>query len=210
MRSVRSIAASIAGTAVVAAGKFVAAAQTALRLQQRGRPLTPDERALLWSVYRDSIGYDGIRIVEGRAGLFGVNKRPFTLGNTIYLKHLDPTAHPSTLVHECCHVWQNQHEGSRYAVEALWAQATVRPNAYHWADEFGRGRASWREFNKEAQAQFLQDVYRSGKGASAAGTAGSFYDGDVIARDARFEHHGTDYTDFARDTIAYVRGLPPP
>jgi len=195
----------------VTLGHVVARVQTVVRLQRPARPLTPDERALLWNVYRDSIVYDRIRIVEGKAGAFSVNGRPFTLGNTIYLKRIDPASDPSTLVHECCHVWQNQHEGAGYAVRALFAQATVRPNAYHWADEFGRGRASWSEFNKEAQAQLFQDVFRSGTRASANREPGCFYDGDgdTIGDDARFEHHGTDHTDFAKETIADVRGLPP-
>ena len=192
MSGIRGIGASIAGRALVTVGQLIAVVQTVVRLQRRGRALTSEERALLWNVYRDSITYDSIRIVEGKAGVFSINKRPFTLGNTIYLKHIDPAADPWTLVHECCHVWQNQHVGSRYAVEALWAQARVRPSAYRWVDELGRGRASWRDFNREAQAQFLQDY------AEAGGSD-----------DARFEHHGTDYTDFARETIAYVRGLPP-
>ena len=183
--------ASIAGVVLVTLGRLAGLVQTLVRLQRRGRPLTADERALLGNVYRDSIAYDRIRIVEGRAGVFSINKRPFTLGNTIYLKHVDPAADPWTLVHECCHVWQNQHVGSRYAAEALWAQARVKPSAYRWVDELGRGRTSWRDFNREAQAQFVQDY------AEAGGS------------DARFEHRGVDYTDFARDTIAYVRGLPP-
>lgn len=201
MSGIGTAAASIAGRVLVTLGQLVALVQTLARLQRRGRPLTAEERALLWNVYRDSIVYDGIRVVEGRAGIFSVNKRPFTLGNTIYLKDIDPAARPDVLVHECCHVWQNQHEGSRYAIDALWAQLTVRPDAYRWADELGRGRTAWQDFNKEAQAQFLQDVHRS--------EAGSFYDGDPVRDDARFEHGGTDHTDLARATVTAVRGAMP-
>jgi hypothetical protein len=96
------------------------------------------------------------------------------------------------LVHECAHVWQYQHLGPRYAFDAVWAQLRRGRSAYDWAAELGRGR-QWRDFNREAQAEFLQDIARHRM---------SFYAADPAAR---FEFAGADHTDLARATVARVR-----
>jgi len=64
----------------------------------------------------------------------------------------------------------------RYLSEALWAQGTMKSDtssAYKWEDESTRGNYRWQDFNKEAQAQFIQDVFSGGflstPSANAAG-----------------------------------------
>ncbi len=173
--------AGIAGAVIMVGGKVVAFVQAVLGMQWP-RPLTDDEQAYLSTVYADSVDLAVVRVVPGFAGLFSLNRRPFTLGNTIYLKRAGGR---STLVHECAHVWQYQHLGGRYTFDALWAQATVKPDAYRWADELSRGRRHWRDFNREAQAQFLEEL-------AAAGLE-------------RFVVAGVDHTELARETLAEVR-----
>ena len=64
------------------------------------------------------------------------------------------------LVHESVHAWQFQHAGPRYAAEALWAQWRLGlARAYDWQREIADGRAEWMDFNREAPAQFIQDLY---------------------------------------------------
>jgi hypothetical protein len=110
------------------------------------------------SVFRGSVALDRVRVVPGPAGLFDVNDRPFTLGNTIYLKG---RTSPKLLVHECVHVWQYQHRGPRYAYDALMAQRRLGQGAYDWRAELARGKA-WADFNAEAQAEYVADHWAEG------------------------------------------------
>ena len=154
------------GWVVLLAGRLVASVQRLVGAEARARPLSQAELAMLREVFGDSIAYANIRSVQGRAGVFGVNQRPFTLGNTISLKGVDLTERPDILVHEAVHVWQYQHEGPRYATDALGAQVRYGyrgRGAYDWRAEVARGRTSWTEFNKEAQGSFIQEVWRSGE-----------------------------------------------
>jgi Domain of unknown function (DUF4157) len=121
--------------------------------------------------------------------LFSLSSRPFTLGATIYLKQRDGEA---LLVHECAHVWQYQHLGSRYTVDALRAQRKLRAGAYRWVDELGRGHRHWRDFNREAQAQLLEDIVRDGI---------DFF----VDERAWFRYERVDYTDLARSAVAEIR-----
>lgn len=143
--------AQVAGAVVLTLGRLVARVQS-----HKKRKLTEDETALLERVFLGSVALDRVRIVAGRAGLFDLNKRPFTLGNTIYLKGRDS---PKLLVHECTHVWQYQHLGPRYVFDALAAQRRLGPGAYDWKAELARGKAGWLELNAEAQAEYVADVY---------------------------------------------------
>jgi hypothetical protein len=185
----RHLPVAVAGGLLVVAGKAVALGQAAAGLQWRQRALTAEEHALLTAVFGDSVDLRAVRVVTGFAGVFSATPRPFTLGATLYLKD-DVT--PATLVHECAHVWQYQHLGCRYTADALWAQYRIKPSAYRWVHELGRGRQHWREFNLEAQAQFLEDIVHCGPQF--------FGDGK-----SWFTHRGVDYTDLAHATLAEVR-----
>jgi hypothetical protein len=165
------------------------------------------------------VALEKIRLVEGRAGLFGLNPRPFTLGYTIYLKDRDVSQEPALLVHECTHVWQYEHVGSSYTAEAVGAQWFV-DDAYSWEKEIGRDNTEWVSFNREAQASFLEDIYVHGKllvlrfdnkrGSIVTSSdeqkgGGVFYDADGRSKIGVFEFNGVDHTDRANRAVAVVR-----
>jgi hypothetical protein len=204
IRGFGDVLSSIVGAVIMILGKLVALIQAISGLQFNERPLKKEERDLLWRVYRGSIAFYNLRIVEGFVGLFSLNRRAFTLGNTMYLKGRSPATDRAALVHECAHVWQNQHQGSRYISDALWAQAGAR--AYDWVTELARGRDRWRDFNPEAQASFLEDVFRSGRRPPPPNAPGEFYDDDPVGADVEFTFGGTDHASLARESVADVRG----
>jgi hypothetical protein len=197
------VGSSLAGPVLVCLGKAVALVQAVLLAQRGERPLTPAERARLEQVFRGSVALYNVRVVDGFAGLFSANERPFTLGNTIYMKRREPERYASTLVHECAHVWQNQNVGTRYAIQALWGQRTV-PQAYHWELEAARGNERWDDFNREAQAQFLMHVWQQGRRGSDIG-AGAFYADDPVGDEVAFAWNGVDHTALALASVAHVR-----
>jgi hypothetical protein len=109
------------------------------------------------------------------------------------------------LVHECTHVWQYQHLGYSYTADSLWAQATS--DAYNWEAEFGQGHGRWQDFNPEAAAAFVEEVWERGRFGQAMGD-GVFYIDDPIGTNVSFtDPAGTDFTPFARVSIAYMRGF---
>lgn len=198
------IASGIAGAIVVVGGEIIAVFQTTFGLQNKERPLTKAEKELLRRIYRESLALYNIRIVEGRYGVFGINNRSFTLGNTIYLK--SNVAH--TLVHESLHVWQYQHHGSRYAGDAIGAQWFIQ-NHYSWESDIADGRTKWGDFNAEAQAQFVEDIFIFGSlttaGILTTGN-GVFYDAQPPVSTGAFNFNGTDHTNRANDAVAVIRG----
>lgn len=213
---------SAGGAVILVAGKFVSLIQRLLLLEIDERPLTDEERDLLSRIFTDSVLLDNVRIVEGRCGVFGLSRRPFAMGNTIYFKKMDPRVRPDILVHECVHVWQYQNVGARYAAQALMSQAIYGRGAYDWRAELGRGAASWKEFNKEAQAQLIQDIWsRSGISSGeveadksrpftraaatrATGDAGESR-GTGLTAVSKFVVGERDYTELALDSIAALR-----
>lgn len=66
----------------------------------------------------------------------------------------------------------------------------MKPSAYRWVDELGRGRREWREFNREAQAQLIEDMAK---------------DGYFAEKLPVFFHGGTDHTDLAERAVEEVR-----
>jgi hypothetical protein len=207
LRGLGDFFSGIVGAVVAVLGKLVAFIQAVLFMQLGERPLTANEKALLSNVYRKSVRLYNVRIVDGFAGLFSVNSRPFTLGNKIYMKNQSSVTYFSTLVHECCHIWQFQHEGTRYIAGALWAQFTLPGQGYDWEHEFKRGHFRWRDFNKESQAQFLGDVFDSGKQIPPKISPGEFYIDNPVGDNVQFSFSATDYTGLARESVTYVRGI---
>lgn len=96
----RNVPAGLGGGLIVVLAKVVELLQ-ALFLGVRGRLLTEDEQALLTAVFAGAVDLRAVRVVPGFSGLFGMSKRPFTLGGVIYLKRSEDRP---TLVHECVHV----------------------------------------------------------------------------------------------------------
>jgi hypothetical protein len=196
-RGIAGLASSAAGAAVYLAGVLVALAHRVGGLEAHARPLTADERRLLRAVFGDALALFNVRIVEGKAGVFDVNDRAFVLGNTIYCKRTDPRARPDILVHECVHVWQYQAIGARYTTDALGVQALRGAAAYDWQAELARGRSRWDDFNKEAQAQLIQDLWRQ-RAVTAAG------DGSAPAT---FRVGDVDHTALAVAALRSLRGI---
>ncbi len=202
------IVSPIIGAIIIILGKAVALIQSVFYAQDFERPLTHNEESQLRRVFKDALNYYVIRIIEGHSGLFGINSRPFTLGNTIYMK-TDAFA-IDILVHEVTHVWQYQQTGSRYASDALTAQWFV-DDAYNWQKEINdRGKSDWNDFNKEAQAEFFQDLWllgarRDTSGAILSTGNGTFFDADGTKTFGHFEVSGNNYTNIADRAVATVR-----
>ncbi len=209
VEGVGDVLAGLLGGLLGILGKTVEQIQAILGMQWGRRSLTRAERAVLEQVFRNSVALYNVRVVDGFAGLLSINRRPFTLGNTIYMKSardvMSPADYNKTLVHECTHVWQYQNLGYRYTMEALWAQWTLPDEGYRWQDEFGRGKSRWWDFNREAQAQFVEDVWQFGGYRTRFGN-GVFYTDDPIGSGVVFRDGGTNYTTFARDSINDMRG----
>jgi hypothetical protein len=146
---------------------------------------------LLENVFRGSLSLYNIRIVEGRTGILGVQSGVvFTLNNTLYFGSIMAADRPDVLVHECTHIWQYQNHGTRYLAEALVSQATYKSeedspiganSAYDWTMEASRGRPNWENFNKEAQASLIEDIWKEGSLSSGGITSvgkGVYYAAD--------------------------------
>jgi hypothetical protein len=198
----------IIGTIIVVIGKVIALVQSIFYLQGFERPLTDEEKEQLKRVFKDSLNYYVIRIIEGHAGLFGLNSRPFVLGNTIYMK--TETFGIDSLVHETTHVWQYQQNSNRYASDALAAQWFV-PDAYSWEREINlRGKDDWSDFSSEAQAEFFEDLWNHGELRDSSGKTlqrgnGCFFDADGKKYLGYFEVGGNDYTSIANKAVKTVR-----
>ena len=203
-RGLADIASGIAGAVIAIAAKLLALVQSMLFMQMGERPLNTDEKAILKRVYRNSVSLNNIRVIEGFAGLFNVNDRPFTLGNKIYMKKHNSATNPALFVHECCHVWQYHHEGTRYISDALWAQHTFK-DAYDWEAEIKRGITRWQDFNKESQAEFIMDLFNLGRRIPSTNIRGEFFDDDPIEANVEFKHRGIDHTDLAAQSVKHIR-----
>lgn len=220
LKGVGNILAGVAGAALAIGGAALALFQAAW-FGEHARLLTKEEAAAVERVYRASLDLRRIRIIAGHAHSFTSGQpqypeapaRPFTLGNRIFMQEVEPDRWISVVVHECGHVWQNRHVGTRYMAEALWAQSIhqmAKKDAYDWADELARGKTRWRDFNREAQSEFIESVWLDGKRTGLdPGEAGDFFDGEPLADDVDFG----SLTAFAQESIVYVRdrrpGSPP-
>lgn len=219
LKGLDDIVSGFVGAVVIIAGKILELFQTAILVQQPGRPLTKAEKDMLRRIYHHSLSLGAIRVNDRTAGLFGLNPWPFTFGNTIFLKGnnvdpADPAAEPVILVHESVHVWQYQHEGSSYIGRALGNAAFESATNANggWLQEIAAGRLRWVEFNKEAQAWFVEDVYTRGELRTPSGTAtavstgnGAFFDADGTDSHGHFEWSSVDHTGLADDAVEAIR-----
>jgi hypothetical protein len=191
-RGLIDTASGFAGGVLLVAGKFVSLVQIVAGVERK-RKLTDQEIAMLKLVFRTSVALYNVRVITGKAGIFGFNNRAFTMGNTIYMKDTAAGRWDQTLVHEATHVWQYQHLGSAYSSDALAAQLyyerVKKTSAYAWSDPtVNRGSMVWDDWNREAQAQFVEDIYANG-----------------AANGGRFTFRSTDYTALADATLLTVR-----
>ena len=203
-KGVADIFAGIAGAVIAVVAKTVALIHAVIFMQMGERPLNDHEKAIVARIYRNSIAVKNVRIIDGFAGLFSTNNRPFTLGNRIYMKQIASAKDPALFAHECCHIWQYQREGVRYIAEALWAQFFVK-NAYSWETEIARGKMHWQDFNREAQAQFILNLFNDGRRKPPALTAGEFFDDDPIGNNVEYKRSGVDHTELAQKSIVFIR-----
>lgn len=143
------------------------------------RALSGSERSKAASVFGGSINIDLVRVDEG--GLIGPSwtHREYTTFHTI-------TGwggiRDDTLIHELTHVWQYERSGAIYIAQAIHAQITLGgTGAYDYdgvaglqaAKSAGQGILS---FNREQQAQIVQDFYRIKTGRSPIFGTGSTAD----------------------------------
>lgn len=187
--------------------KLVAVIQTVIPLEGRKRRLNDKEKQLLERVFHHSLYLPNIRIDEGFAGMYSLNNLPFTVGNVIYLKN---RAEPELLLHECIHVWQYQHKGSRYITDALYAQWRNEDNTeYKWEQQISPTcDKQWVGFNVEAQGRFFEDIYTHGELLTGQTPTprgnGVFFEAN--GHKGRFLFHGKDHTLRANAAVSAVRG----
>jgi len=188
-------------------------------LLSEGRPLSEDEKNILREVFRTSLNPNKIRI-----DYFPFwNKYFFALHNTIYTPHKDQSIPPHLLVHESVHVWQYHHEGTKYLAQALLAQVqygfkNIPGNAYDWTAELSRGKTDWQDFNKEAAAQLIEEIWKEGEACIPSNEAeplevengcGVFFrmSAEDYNRKPRFisKRNHQDYTDLAIESMLMLR-----
>jgi hypothetical protein len=125
--------------------------------------LTEEEAKKAGSVFGSSINFHLVRVDEGAILGPAFSDRPYTSFHTInaWGKMSD-----DTLMHELTHVWQYEQAGAIYMPQALHAQITLGAlAAYDYGDIPGLQKAQSagqgiRSFNREQQAQIVQDFFR--------------------------------------------------
>jgi hypothetical protein len=198
------VAAGIAGALIAVVGKAVALVQVLLGIGWP-RPLSTAELAIIRRVFDGAIATYNVRVVDGSAGLFSRNNRPFVLGNMIYLKGFSAATNPEVLAHECTHIWQNQHIGAGYAAEALASQ--FWGIGYDWSKQ-ANANVAWVDFGREAQGQSVEDLYTVGGSRSGASGNGTFFAEADPARRS-FSFGAVDRSALGNDAIRTLRGVKP-
>lgn len=146
-------------------------AQYLMHLFMVTTPLTTEEREAIASVLGPAaMRYEDVRIAEGGILPFIFRRnggRGFCTWHTIHLQREGRHTRKdlSLLVHEATHVMQYERLGTTYIGEALYAQRKLGRGAYDYGGVEGLQKAlaeglALRTFNREAQAQIVQDYYR--------------------------------------------------
>ena len=149
------------------------------------RPLRPEELAEVEKVFGDGLDISVIHVNEGspipnwigRIGAFFRRTTPptqnaITLGNTSYFpialvtdqpQHTDWLRDMGWLMHELTHVWQYQHVGIRYLIEALMRPIYVYAPPGQTVDValsgFSKAGRTFQDFNREQQGDIVRDYY---------------------------------------------------
>jgi len=210
---------TIAGSTISVLSTLLILIARALGILSEGRPLSEDEKNILLVVFHKSLKPNKITI----AYFPFWKKYFFALHNTIYTPHKDLSIPPNLLVHESVHVWQYHHEGNKYLAEALLAQVqygvkNIPGNAYDWTAELSRGKTVWGNFNKEAAAQLIEEIWKEGAVCILSNGAEPLeveYGGGVFFsisaedynRKPRFisKRNHQDYTDLAIESMLMLR-----
>ena len=138
-----------------------------IRLLARVTPLTGEEIAAAVAVLGPkAVRYGDVRVAEdGLLRLvFALNRdRAFTTFYTLNLpaRGFHQRANFAILLHELVHVYQYERTGSPYLGQCIYAQAA---QGYGYGEEEGLHQAlmtgkHFRHFNREQQAQIVQDYY---------------------------------------------------
>jgi len=200
------IGSGIAGGVIAIVGALIGLVQVIFTIG-RPRRLNARERELVSLVFQHSIATYNVRVVDGNAGLFSLNSRPFCLGDTIYMKKYEANTDPAVFVHECIHVWQNQHFGSRYTAEALYSQWWGV--GYDWEQEASGGK-DWDVFEREAQGMSIETVFNGGGVVRGATGGGAFFaEDDEMMRVFVSPATGVDWTSLANAATRSIRGATP-
>jgi hypothetical protein len=224
--SIQPFAKGIVNFLLTIAGSIISVLSTLLILIARvlgilseGRPISEDENNILLDVFQKSLKPNKITI----AYFPFWHKYFFALHNTIYSPHKDQSIPPHLLVHESVHVWQYHHEGVKYLAEALLAQVqygikNIPGNAYDWTAEISRGKTDWGNFNKEAAAQLIEEIWKEGEACIPSNEAeplevengcGVFFimSAEEDNRKPRFisKRNHQDYTDLAIESMLMIR-----
>jgi hypothetical protein len=149
-----------------------------LQMASHVSPLTGEEIGTAATIIGPTaIRYADVRIAEGGVLnlIFARNGgRAFTTFHTINLPTSGPHCRPNfaILLHELVHVYQYERTGGLYVAEAIYAQNTTG-YSYGGPENLQQCLATgvcYRNFNREQQAQMVQDYYerrRSGEPVTA-------------------------------------------
>lgn len=191
---------------ILTGGHVIILIQSILLLQPHRRPLNEKEKRILSKIFQSSLALYNIRLVEGWCGFFMYDNRPFNFGNMVFTKDFRVSDEPDLLVHECTHTWQFQNVGARYLADAILV-LTFMKNPYDWQNEINMGKDRWVLFNRESQAQFMEDIFMKGKiEGSGSKRVGVFYDADNETKVGRFSVKKRNFTELANDAVDTVRG----
>jgi hypothetical protein len=144
------------------------------------RALTKTEIALARTVFKETIKWDKVQVVD----IKGASNREFTTPDFNPLKwgtfniHMGPVAYRkgcdhgdprdvATFIHELTHVWQGMNSGWawNYVCNSLWHQATMGDSAYDYGPIVGakvHGKVQptkWSQYNVEMQAKIVEDWF---------------------------------------------------
>ncbi|NIG07439.1 DUF4157 domain-containing protein [Burkholderia sp. Tr-849] len=128
------------------------------------RKLTGREIASASSVFGASINFERVRVDERAVIGPAFSGRAYTSFHTI--NDWSGTIDEATLIHELTHVWQYEQSGSIYMAQALHAQIELgATGAYNYNGVTGLMTAKAAgnhitSFNREQQAQIVEDYYR--------------------------------------------------
>jgi hypothetical protein len=169
-----------AGFGLIVAVNTVSFVQRVIGVEDEGRKLSKAERGYLEPIFRDTVDYDAVRIVEGDVGVLDHGHSVFTIGYKIRVPKasshypLTDPIHHHDLVHEMVHVWQFENGGPDYVPEAIIAQQsggnglwyddngypnpTAAPPGYGFDTAVAAGKR-WPDFNPEQQATFIDCAF---------------------------------------------------
>ena len=132
-------------------------------LKVKSRPMLPEEVGIIQKVFGNSIP---IHLISLNPDSFPARRKRAIAYVSFHIINYHEELQPTTLVHECVHVWQYRHFGSIYILEALWAQHFGEGYNYGGLDKLKLKleKGGLKAFNFEQQAEIIEDAYRYAAG----------------------------------------------